>query len=262
MSSIQAYDPDEKPKKFDFEAFLKNLRHKKADPVLRYIRSFLKNFNQKQWTTEEQTKLMIDFKDFITARMKEYEPFSQMDKDDFENSKFGVEKLIMTKLYDQTFSPEIPSSIIDESHRQDLLYDEILDQNYSKYSHLTFKELDVDESIASKGDYFIQVAGIELNKLNNFKTPRAKVICILNCCKILFELIKKNDQNQNADEFLPLLIYTVLKAKTRSLYSNLAFIERFSFNKTSEVQYYLVSFNAVAEYIKNLSQVSNEEAGQ
>jgi len=254
MSSIEVYDPEEKPVKFDFQIFLKHLRNKKADPVIRYIKSFLRNFNQKQWTADEQSKLIIDFKDFIVERMKEYEPFSLMNKNDFENSISGVEKLIITKLFEQIYSPEISSSKIDPSHKQDLEYDDILETNYKEFEHLTAEELDVDQLIVSKGGQFIDRAGSELNKMNNFKTPRAKIICILNCCKILFELIKKNEQSQNADEFLPLLIYTVLKTKISNLYSNLMFIDRFCFNKTSEVQYYLVSLNATAEYIKKLSE--------
>lgn len=253
MSSIQAYDPEDKPAKFDFQVFLKHLKNKKADPIIRYIKSFLKNFNQKQLTTDEQTKVIGDFRDFIIERMEEYEPFSRMDKNEFENSKAGVEKLVMTKIYEETFSPEIPSSKLDSSHKQDVEFDDIMEKNYNDYKHLGAKELDVDELIVSKGGKFIDLAGIELNKMNNFRAPRAKIICILNCCKILFQLIKKNDQNQNADEFLPLLIYTVLKSKPSNLYSNISFIERFSFAKSSEVEYYLVSLNAACEYIKQLS---------
>ncbi|CCH45374.1 Vacuolar protein sorting-associated protein [Wickerhamomyces ciferrii] len=257
MSTIQTYIPEEKPAKFDFQLFLKQLKSKKADPVIRYIRSFLTKFNQKLWTAQEQEKLINDFKDFIIERMTEFEPFSLMNKNDFENSISGVEKLIMTKIYEQTFSPEIPSSVIDDSHRSDLEIDEVLQSNYKDFSHLGIKDFEVDEAIAARGDKFINLAGEELNKMDQFKSPRAKIICILNSCKILFQLIKRSDQTQNADEFLPLLIYTVHKTAPIHLYSNLMFIERFAFTRTSEVQYYIVSLNAVVEYIKNLSSDSS-----
>lgn len=244
--------------KFDFQLFLQQLRSKKADPVLRYIKSFLKNFTQRSFTVDEQVKIFDDFEEFIFARMAEYEPFSTMDEVGFENAKAGVEKLVMTKLFELTYSPAIPKAKLDESHMEDLRLDKILQDNYAKYPDLTAKDLDVDETLASQGHQFIDMAAGELNKMNQFKAPRAKIICLLNACKLLFQLIKSSEQHQNADEFLPLLVYTTWKAKVKHLYSDLHYLERFSFIKTSETQYYLVSLSAAAEYIRNLDNLHSK----
>jgi hypothetical protein len=238
--------------KFDFELFLRQLRSKKADPVLRYIRSFLKNFTKRPFTVEEQMKVINDFKEFIFSKMQEFEPFSLMDEVDFENAKAGVEKLVMSKIFGLTYSPVIKA--LDESHREDLVLDGILEENYNKFGNLAAKDLDVDTHLVEHGEQFIEMACQELQKMEIFKAPRAKIICILNSCKILFQLIKSSEQHQNADEFLPLLVYTTLRAKVPNLYSNLHYLERFSFINTSETQYYLVSLTAAAEYIRNLGK--------
>lgn len=246
--------PPKLPAKFDFDLFLRHLRSKKADPIIRYVKSFLRSFTQKRWTVEEQSKLLMDFKEFIFARMHDFEPFSKMNEEEFDNSKAGMEKLIMTKLYDICYSPAIASSQIDESHKQDIKLDEELTSKFKVFISSTPNELKLDEELITKGSEFIKLAAIELQNVNNFKVPRAKIVCILNCCKILFQLIKNTDNSQNADEFLPLLIFTLLQSQCQNLYSNLNYIERFSFTKTSEIEYYLISLNAAAEFIRRLDQ--------
>lgn len=91
-----------------------------------------------------------------------------------------------------------------------------------------------------------------MQSINSFKSPRGKIVCILNCCKILFQIIKNTQNNENADEFLPLLIFTLLQSQCESFYSNLNYIERFSFTKNSEIEYYLISLNAAGEFIRRL----------
>ncbi|CDR47126.1 CYFA0S29e00364g1_1 [Cyberlindnera fabianii] len=238
--------------RFDFELFLRQLRSRKADPVLRYIKSFLKSFQARKFTTSEQQTVIADFQQFITQRMRDFEPFSLMDEGDYENARAGVEKLVMTKVYELTYSPAIPRAQLDESHREDVEFDEALEKNYEAFAHLTAKELDVDRVLVEHGDQFLTHAAGELNKMVQFKAPRAKIVCILNACKILFKLIESGEQHQNADEFLPLMVYTVLKGKVEHLYSNLKYVERFSFTKNSEVDYYLVSLTAAAEYVRKL----------
>ena len=41
-------------------------------------------------------------------------------------------------------------------------------------------------SSSSSSDSFIEFAASELRKMNNYKAPRDKLICVLNCCKVIF----------------------------------------------------------------------------
>lgn len=52
------------------------------------------------------------------------------------------------------------------------------------------------------------------------------MICILNCCKVIFGLIRHmaghgaGAEATSADAFVPILIYVVLKANPENLWSN------------------------------------------
>lgn len=64
----------------------------------------------------------------------------------------------------------------------------------------------------------------ELLKINHYKAPRDKMICILNCCKVIFGLIRHTSgtspEATSADAFVPVLIFVVLRANPENLLSN------------------------------------------
>lgn len=93
---------------------------------------------------------------------------------------------------------------------------------------------------------FLDFARRELLKINNYKAPRDKMICVLNCCKVIFGacelacealrtllmlrrvtgLIRHVSSEEGADAFIPFLIYVVLKANPEHLVSNLQCVLR------------------------------------
>lgn len=84
----------------------------------------------------------------------------------------------------------------------------------------------------------------EILKLNGYRAPRDKVICILNCCKVIFGLLKNSKKSDtSADSFVPLLIYVVLHANPDHLVSNIQYILRFRNQEKlgGEAGYYLSS---------------------
>jgi hypothetical protein len=63
-----------------------------------------------------------------------------------------------------------------------------------------------------------QLAQKELQKINMYKAPRDKLVCILNCCRVISNLllnasIASNENPPGADEFLPVLIFVTLKVR-------------------------------------------------
>lgn len=97
---------------------------------------------------------------------------------------------------------------------------------------------------------------VELLKINSYRAPRDKLICILNCCIVLFGLIRHLEgESAGADKFLPLLIYVVIKADPEQLVSNIQYISRFRqpAKLESEAGYYLTNlvFELQAQEITN-----------
>lgn len=257
----ERYQQSHKP--FDFQTFLSHLRKKSADPIVRYIRSFLISFNKQShtFTSVQKVKIINDFKTFMNEKFNLYEPFASMDDVDLENSREGLEKLIMNRLYEHCFSPgaakqfvgNIPEEINDDL-RKDLEFCLKLEQ----FSWVNGTHLDVDISDINtlNGNFnFIDYAIKELNKINNYRAPRDKIICVLNSCKIIFNFLKLNNQETNADAFMPLLILVTMKAKTPHLISNMNYIENYrgeEWLSHGETSYYLSSLQGAIGFISNL----------
>lgn len=255
-------------KPFDFQVFLAHLKNKSADPLVRYIQSFLVSFSRQSGalTVPQMIKAVRNFKEFMNEKFHEYEPFASMDSVDLENSGEGVEKLIMNRLYDYCFSPEAikkfgrnaSASVFDDFHED---YEFTL--QLEKFSWILAVHLDVDldtfsnkklDSKHGSVDY-IDYAVSELNKINKYRAPRDKIICILNACKIIFNLLENSGQETNADAFIPILIIVIIRAKTDNLISNIKYIERYRGDEWlnhGETSYYLSSMQAAISFLQNV----------
>lgn len=257
----ERYQQSHKP--FDFQTFLSHLRKESADPIVRYIRSFLISFNKQShtFTSVQKVKIINDFKTFMNEKFHLYEPFASMDDVDLENSREGLEKLIMNRLYEHCFSPGTAKQFvgdIPEEINDDLRKDSEFCLKLEQFSWVNGTHLDVDISdINTLNDNFnfIDYAIKELNKINNYRAPRDKIICILNSCKIIFNFLKLHNKETNADAFMPLLILVTMKAKTPHLISNMSYIENYrgeEWLSHGETSYYLSSLQGAIGFISNL----------
>lgn len=264
----ERYQQSHKP--FDFLIFLNHLKKKSADPIVRYTRSFLLSFTKhaKAMTSEQMALAIRQFRDFINEKFHAYEPFASMDAVDLENSVEGVEKLIMNRLYEYCFSPEAIKKLgpsASDSVFDDVKEDQDLLLSLEKFSWVLGVHLDVnlDEIAQRKNEtskeslISLDSATNQLNKINNYRAPRDKIICILNSCKILFNMLKVSNQETNADAFMPLLILTIIRAKTPDLISNLRYIERYrgeDWLNHGETSYYLSSVQGAISFIRNIKK--------
>ncbi|PGH10059.1 hypothetical protein GX51_00326 [Blastomyces parvus] len=264
---------------FDFHRFLEQLRHRTADPVAKFLRSFLTEFGKKQWMVHEQVKIISDFLAFITNKMAQCEVWREVSDVEFDNAKEGMEKLVMNRLYSQTFSPAIPppptpsrsrsrgrKKDLDRylgpgrrgQHQEDVERDEILAQKVRIYSWVREEHLDIPP-VGPNGRRFLALAQQELLKIKGYRAPRDKVICVLNCCKVIFGLLRNaHSGDTSADSFVPLLIYVVLKANPEHLVSNIQYILRFRNQDklAGEAGYYLSSLSGAIQFIETLDRTS------
>ena len=170
-------EPDPEPDlPFDFHRFLEQLRHRTADPVAKFLRSFLVEFSKKQWMAHEQVKIISDFLTFISSKMAQCEVWREVSEAEFDNAKEGMEKLVMNRLYSKTFSPSIPAPVpLPENkgkyknaekgfgsgrrgqHQEDIERDDILGQKVRIYGWIEEEHLDVPP-VGEHGRRFLALA--------------------------------------------------------------------------------------------------------
>ncbi|KAH0836730.1 hypothetical protein J3R83DRAFT_8462 [Lanmaoa asiatica] len=247
----------DKDPQFDFQTFLDQMKSRGAEPVA----NFLSNFTKRTFTVNDQVKVINDFLNFIVAKMRESDVWRNASDAEFENATEGMEKLVMNKLYDFTFTPSLPlltpprPVTADDLERDRILAQRISLFRWIKPSHLDIPELESTEpGIAG----FLEFAQQELCKVNHYKAPRDKLICILNCCKVIFGLLRHLRKDEGADSFVPVLIFVVLRANPDQLLSNVEFISRFRnpAKLQSEAGYYLSSLMGAVQFIETMDHTS------
>ncbi|KAK4046200.1 hypothetical protein OIV83_006275 [Microbotryomycetes sp. JL201] len=312
---------EERESYFDFNRFLEQMRSRSAEPVAKYLRSFLKEFSRRTpRSTEDQVRVINDFLDFIAGKMRAVDPwksyFTQYEPEraevEFDMAMEAMEKLVMNRLWHLTFTPALDLSSYpgQVSVTGDLERDQVLSQRIRLFSwikpiHLDLPisdpEQDEDQSprslsprlelSASSADVsaaiadgeseagtgeradsvrfdpqkqrqirgFLDFARRELRKINQYKAPRDKMICVLNCCKVIFGLIRHVSSDEGADTFIPFLIYVVLKTNPEHLVSNIQRRFRNPDKLSGEGGYYLSSLNGAISFIETVdaSALSN-----
>lgn len=250
---------------FDFHRFLGQLKYRSSIPITKYMKSFIYGFSQKTWTIREKVKIVRDFFEFIYEKMRHIEPWINASEIEFDNAKEGMEKLIMTRLYSQTFSPSISCLLDDDitGHSDDLERDRIVKEKICMFNWI--KEEHVEIPHTNLNQRFLELAGQELSKINTYRSPRDKILCILNCSKVIFGLLRHAGFEESADKFIPTLILIILKTNPENLISNIQYISRFRDpdKLSGESEYYFSSLIGAVAFIENLDKslliISDEE---
>ncbi|KAF8030390.1 hypothetical protein BT93_E2738 [Corymbia citriodora subsp. variegata] len=119
------------------------------------------------------------------------------------------------------------------------------------------ENLDITPTFQNETSWLL--AQKELLKINMCKAPRDKLVCILNCCKVINNLlinasIASNENPPGADEFLPVLIYVTIKASPPQLHSNLLYIQRYRRQSrlVAEAAYFLTNMLSAESFISNI----------
>lgn len=144
---------------------------------------------------------------FISNQMRSCEPWKSASDKEFDNAMEGMEKLVMNQLYQYTFTPAVARDInpITGLPRRpisvdDLERDRILSQRVALFGWIEESHLDVPVGEGTAGFLMFAEQGVscqrmhqvndsslqELLKIGHYKAPRDKLICILNCCKVIF----------------------------------------------------------------------------
>ncbi|XP_020232709.1 vacuolar protein sorting-associated protein 9A isoform X1 [Cajanus cajan] len=234
-----------------FHDFLNRMRHPSSLDLVRSIKSFIVSFSFYQPKPENDGKKVQDFFLSMEAAIRDHPLWTTSSEEDIDCALEGLEKYIMTKLFSRTFS----SSLEDEKIDNEISEKICLLQTFLKPQHL-----DIPPSLHNEPSWLL--AEKELLKMNAFKAPHEKVMCIMNCCRVINNLLLNAATSEHvptgADEFLPVLIYVTIKANPPKLHSNLKFIKlyRRQAKLISEAEYYFTNLVSAKSFIVDLNAKS------
>uniref|UniRef100_A0A1A7XTB6 RAB guanine nucleotide exchange factor (GEF) 1 n=1 Tax=Iconisemion striatum TaxID=60296 RepID=A0A1A7XTB6_9TELE len=247
ISRHASFETDQVSK--DFVDFLKNL-HKPGREIHKQCRAFIMNMSSKKdLGADELSECVQDFYQNLADRLISHFKGSS---ESVEQVMDQVEKYIMTRLYKSVFCPETT----DDEKKDLATQDRIRALHWVTIQMLCVSfEDDIPEVYEN-----VVKAITDIIEMDSKRVPRDKLACITRCSKHIFSAIRiTKNEPASADDFLPALIYIVLKANPPRLQSNIQYITRFcnpSRLMTGEDGYYFTNLCCAVAFIEKLDAQS------
>ncbi|XP_043115509.1 RAB guanine nucleotide exchange factor (GEF) 1, like [Puntigrus tetrazona] len=163
-----------------------------------------------------------------------------------------VERYVMGRLYKQLFCPD---STDDE--KKDLAVQNRIRSLY--WVSIEMLGAPVDEQIPKVSDS-VERAITDLIDLDSKKVPKEKLACVTRSSKHIMTAVQGSKKAAaSADDFLPTLVYIVLKANPPRLHSNIQYITRYcnpSRLMSGEDGYYFTNLCCAVAFIEKLDAQS------
>ena len=154
----------------------------------------------------------------------------------------GLEKYVMSKIWAKTFA-----IATDDRDRDD---------RYARLCHaLGFLDLETLMGDAVNPDQgLMESAQDQLLRMDKYKAPRDKLLCLVNVKTIIEEIIATANRDGfsigGGDAFFPVLLLVVIRAKPQALASNIEYIRRFRGQRLSgQFDFMLSNLESVAMYL-------------
>ncbi|OQS05224.1 hypothetical protein THRCLA_02608 [Thraustotheca clavata] len=208
-----------------YNQLLDVLKHAEAADLVHTIQTFLKSFQEKyamDMTKRPASHFGEKVHLFITHLMH------------LMQSSALVQRMERLKLIDELKDPEwqrevLEAFLMEKLHatvfHQYQTMDNELHDRIASLSFLSFEHLDIT---ATSDLPRWQVIEKKLAALSRYLSPRRQMTCILHVCQELTHLLRAHHgRYPGADEFLPALIYTILKANPPNLHSIVHYIQTY-----------------------------------
>ncbi|XP_033102183.1 rab5 GDP/GTP exchange factor-like [Anneissia japonica] len=253
-SALERQLSTESEKAFNnFSEFLKFMNKPAATDIAKLCKGIVERIQKStDLTIEEQSELVQDFYHSIEERMNTSPTFRNLTEEQCDKILDHIEKFIMTQLYSLLFCPPLT-----DDEQKDLAI-----QN--RIRRLRWVSTEMLEALIDENNEnvckLIEQAETELIEMNSKRAPVDKLSCVVNCCKLVFKMLQvTKGAPASADDFLPVLIYTVLKANPPRLHSNVQYITRFANPQRimkGEPGYYFTNLCCAITFIENLDAQS------
>jgi len=247
--------PEAKAVSAQFADFLKTrVKSVGITDLSRNIQSFIDKVHKRVDTLPiEQVSVMVqNFYQALNRRLETHDNFVGLTEDERTHICDLSERYIMICCYKPLFCPYTTPD-----EEEDLMIQgKIRSLNWVTAAHL---ECPFKETAPEVRDV-IYTAINDILEVDGLKCPQDKLGSVVSCSKKVFEVLQAGGREQaSADDFLPALIYILLKANPPRIVSNINFITRFSNEsrlRSGEEGYFFTNLCCSLEFIKNLTAQS------
>ncbi|KAJ6255386.1 rab gdp/gtp exchange factor [Anaeramoeba flamelloides] len=187
--------------------------------------------------------------DFI-ADISEYFPLDDMylEIEDEEDKLLKIRVFLL-----EYIMRRISSRVFYLNEKEDKKKDYQLSERLEKLKFITFEHLDIEDD--KFNEKILKESQEILKRINEVSTPNQKLKIIRDTCVYLSKIF--TDKLTSADDFLPILIYTVLHSNPPKLHSNLQFLEKFTdpdWISTNSYGYYYTQLFSSVYFLQNLTE--------
>ncbi|CAG9759671.1 unnamed protein product [Ceutorhynchus assimilis] len=201
---------------------------------------------------DELAEMAQKYYNLYNSRINSYSIYTELDGDVRIELEDFFEKYSMVNLYTWLFCP----SFTNDEEKDLSIQDRIRKLNWVNAHHL---DCCISETSLEVRD-LVYAAITDLLGMDSVKAPQEKLQCVVKCCKSVVEVLQHCQGGPvSADEFLPALIFVVLKANPARLKSNILYVTRFCKDSRlmqGEAGYYFTNLCCAVSFIENLTAES------
>ncbi|XP_061119185.1 GTPase-activating protein and VPS9 domain-containing protein 1-like isoform X1 [Conger conger] len=197
--------------------------------------------------SDDKTASVEDFLRYLYGAMAHDATWQYASEDQLQDAQVAIERSVMNRIFKLAFYPNLDGDVL----RDQVLQEHI--QRLSKVVTANHKALQISEVYLKETPW--PSAQAEIRAMSAYKTPRDKVQCILRMCSTIMNLLSlaNEDSVPGADDFVPVLVFVLIKANPPCLLSTVQYIDNFYASRLSgEECYWWMQFTAAVEFIKTI----------
>ncbi|CAG0892614.1 unnamed protein product, partial [Cyprideis torosa] len=280
--SLTALDSDLKTN-VAFEGFLQSLQTRQATDLSQFIRNFQDEIlcTADLHNMDDLTDKFKTFYEVLQKRLQNHAVFSRASSDAISEIMDHAEKVVLTEVHKALFPV-----VFAEYEDKDLAIQNRIRELHWVTAHL----LDCGIQERKPGvRVSLDKAITDILEMDSKRAPQDKLACLVRCCKGIFRTLQLSAKSVSkpppetlpaaesesrstppgtpstpsaviaADDFLPALIYVVLKGNPPLLHSNMGYITRFSNPSrlmTGEAGYYFTNLCASVAFLERMDASS------
>lgn len=196
---------------------------------------------------DEKQDLVDKFLSKVHAKMDNDPIWQCASESQLALARVVVERTVMARVYHNALYPNGDGDL----YRDQLLHDHI--RKLAKVVTPNHKDLRIPKMYHYECPW--PWAQAELAVISAYKTPRDKLQCVFRCATTIMNLLSMATERgvPAADDFIPVLVYVIIKTNPPSLLSTIQYVDSFYGNRLEgEEQYWWTQFCSAIEFIKTM----------